>query len=137
MRLALATGLLALPFSASADWFTVIGDPTQVDTETVQVNPIALSRTPSVRIMDVRVNRATARTSWEGVPYRSYEAQVRFLCDEGRADYRRIVFYAAPLWQGPSHHRNDYDEASAPPMLFKDMTPNPTQRIVRAACTHE
>ena len=39
----------------------------------------------------------------------------------------------APLWQGAVHTRTDYT-SDPKPMLFLDMTPNPTQRIVRAAC---
>ena len=45
----------------------------------------------------------------------------------------RLLIGGAPLWAGEPHNVTDY--ASNPrPVLFRDMEPNPTDRIVRAAC---
>ena len=138
LGLACAVGTAeAQPPSQSAPppraWFTVSGDPGRDDADTVQVDPVALQSDADSRTMMLRVSRARARQSWEGVPYRSYEAQVRFLCQARRAEYLEIAYYTAPRWQGAVHRRVDY-RANPQPMLFKDAQPNPTQRIVRAAC---
>jgi hypothetical protein len=39
----------------------------------------------------------------------------------------------APLWQGEAHKATDYSN-NPRPMRFLDMVPNPTDRIIRAAC---
>ena len=114
-------------------WFTVAGSPGQEKVESVLVD---LSDVPSDAqggVMALRVNRSQERRSWDGVPYRSYEALVSFDCRAGRARYLEIAFYRAPLWQGDVTQRRDY-RANPPAMEFRGMNPNPTERIVRAAC---
>ncbi|RYY95237.1 MAG: hypothetical protein EOO24_23230 [Comamonadaceae bacterium] len=114
-------------------WFTVIGNPNAPDVDTVQVNPVAIASTPERKTMYVRVSRAAQRNNWEGVPYRSYESQVAFDCRARKASYLIASFYMAPLWAGDPHNTTDYTDKPRP-MLFRDVEPNPTQRIVRAAC---
>jgi hypothetical protein len=118
---------------AQSNWFTVAGNPLDGTAETVQVDPVALRTDGALKTLSLRVSRAGLRRNWEGVPYRSYESEVAFDCRTGRADYRRVSFYAEPLWQGTPHETTDYTN-DPKPMLFRDMTPNPTRRIVRAAC---
>jgi hypothetical protein len=114
-------------------WFTVAGSGTDPGADTVQVDPVAVGTDSGWRTMKVRVSRSTPRKNWEGVPYRSYESLVAFDCRAGRAQYRQASFYDEPLWRGAVKITTDY--ANDPkPMLFKDMAPNPTTRIVRAAC---
>jgi hypothetical protein len=115
------------------NWFTVAGSGADARVDTVQVDPVAVGTDHSWRTMKVRVSRASVRKNWEGVPYRSYESLVAFDCRAGRAQYREASFYDEPLWSGPVKITTDYTN-DPKPMLFKDMAPNPTTRIVRAAC---
>lgn len=118
---------------AQTPWFTVIGNPADPVADTVQVDPLAARSHSDVRLMGVRVSRASQRRNWEGLPYRSYMAEVAFDCRAGRAEYRRVSFHAQPLWQGPVLKDVDYQKAPKP-MNFLGISPNPTTRIVRAAC---
>lgn len=126
----------AAAVQAQSNWFTVAGNPNDPNVDTVQVDPVAVYREDAARVMSVRVSRATPRRNWEGVAYRSYHSEVVFDCRTRRAHYRQASFYADPLWRGDVHTRTDY-RSDPKPMLFKDMAPNPTQRIVRAACGQE
>ena len=123
----------AAAVQAQSNWFTVAGDPNDPAVDTVQVDPVSIFREREARVMSVRVSRSAARRNWEGVGYRSYESEVVFDCHARRAHYRQVNFYDPPLWQGAVHTRTDYTN-DPKPMLFLDMAPNPTQRIVRAAC---
>ena len=125
--------VLSTSAHAQSNWFTVVGNPTDPAADTVEVDPVAIRVEGDSKTMNVRVSRAQPRRNWEGVPYRSYESEVTFDCRARRADYRRASFYAEPLWQGTSHRTTDYTNDPRP-MLFRDMKPNPTGRLVRAAC---
>ncbi|MBO9516209.1 MAG: hypothetical protein J7549_18995 [Variovorax sp.] len=117
----------------AAPWFTVHGNPLDATVDTVQVDPVAIRTDGHLKTMNVRVSRAVQRFNWEKLPYRSYEARVVFNCRTRRAGYMFATFYSQPLWQGPPSASTDY-AASPQPMLFLDIEPNPTQRIIRAAC---
>ncbi|MEB0113671.1 hypothetical protein QN397_20415 [Variovorax sp. RTB1] len=119
------------------EWFTVAGNPGDPASNTVQVDPVAIgvegdNRAASKRL-NVRVNRSAERVNWDNIPYRSYESQVVFDCQARRAAYVQARYYAQPLWQGEPHTVADYG-GNPRPMLFRDMEPNPVNRIVRAAC---
>jgi len=45
-----------------------------------------------------------------------------------------LSFYNQPLWKGPSHKTSTYTRDNPWPMLFRDVEPNPTPRIIKAAC---
>ncbi|CAA2099327.1 hypothetical protein VVAX_00181 [Variovorax paradoxus] len=132
MTIGMVGGTLGLAHAESG-WFTVVGDPQDKVADTVQVDPDRVTPPEDARTMNLRVSRATARFNWDGIPYRSYESRVVFDCQSRRASYVAARFYIAPLWQGEPHHVADYS-ASPKPVLFLDMKPNPTARIVRAAC---
>ncbi|MDH6590606.1 hypothetical protein M2165_000495 [Variovorax sp. TBS-050B] len=122
---------------AQPAWFTVVGDPLDRMVDTVQVDPDRVTGDPAADggtvEMRVRVNRAAPRYNWDGIPYRSYESRVVFDCRSKSAAYVHARYYAEPLWRGEPHHEADYADAPRP-LRFRDMTPNPTARIVRAAC---
>jgi len=126
-------GLLCCQAQAQTDWFTVTGNPRDANVNTVQVDPVAIRTTDDEKTMNVRVSRSTQRLNWEKLPYRSYESQVVFSCRTKKAAYVLATFYMQPLWQGQPHKTSDYAEAPRP-MLFMDIDPNPTARIIRAAC---
>ena len=118
---------------ATSNWFTVSGHPDRADVDTVQVDPVSIDRDAGSRTMNIRVNRAQLRRNWDGIPYRSYSAQVRILCGEGRAEYLNIRLHIQPLWVGAYQDAAYADKR--PPMVFRDARPNPTERILRAACS--
>ncbi len=118
---------------AQSNWFTVTGNPRDPSVNTVQVDPVAVSSTADRKTMNLRVSRSAPRVNWDGVPYRSYESQVAFDCRARKAEYRVATYYSEPLWAGEPVIAADYADKPRP-MLFRDMEPNPTYRIVRAAC---
>ena len=120
--------------NAETRWFTVEGDTKQPAMDTVEVDILSLSRDGDNRSMDVRVSRSTLRSSWEGVPYRSYTAQVVFDCAQQTARYKWLAFHMLPLWAGPVHTTTRYAANELRPMLFVGSQPNPAQRIINAAC---
>lgn len=119
---------------AQTAWFTVVGDRHDPAVNTVEVDPVPLSVQERQRTMRVRVNRSEPRTSWDAVPYRSYVSEVVFDCARKTARYTSLVFYQQPLWVGESHRTSTYTEANPRWMQFRDMFPNPTARLIRAAC---
>ena len=119
---------------SGANWFTVLGDRAAPQLNTIEVDPAPLETSDAGRTMRIRVSRSTQRTSWDNVPYRSYYATVLFNCTEGKAHYLSLTFYNEPLWKGTSHKTSTYSRDNPRPMLFLDVEPNPTQRIIKAAC---
>ncbi|RZL89717.1 MAG: hypothetical protein EOP82_18325 [Variovorax sp.] len=118
---------------AQTPWFTVTGNPQDATVNTVQVDPVAITTRNDVKTMNVRVSRSRDRVNWDGVPYRSYEAQVVFDCRARKAGYLAATYYLQPLWQGPANKTSVYG-SNPRPMLFRDVEPNPTDRLIRAAC---
>ena len=120
--------------SAQGTWLTVLGDPLQASINTIQVEPAALEVKGHVRVLKVRVSRSLPRTSWDGVPYQSYESLVAFDCDKRTARYRTIDYFTQPLWAGKPYRTQDYSQGEARWMLFREVEPNPNVRIINAAC---
>lgn len=123
--------LTACQVHAAERWFTVTGDEEDQRVDTVQVDPIARS---GLHHMQVRVSRAVPRVSWDGIAYQSFVADVHFDCEAKRARYQRISYYTQPRWQGSVYREVDYQSGEPRWMEFRDMAPNPMQRIVAAAC---
>ena len=122
-------GLLALLAAASAfgqpQWFTIEGDLKQPAADVIQVDIRSLSWESDHRSMALRVSRATPRSSEDGVPYRSYTANVIFDCVEKTARYKSLDFYLRPVWQGAVHKTSNYMASDPQPMRFLDSQPNP------------
>lgn len=118
-------------------WLTIVGTPDNPALNTIQVDPASIEREEDLRSMRIRVSRSTQRTSWDGVTYRSYEARVQIDCRDHSARYKSITFYAQPTWRGSAHRTVDYSKGSVRAMAFKDVVPNPNQRIIYAACAAE
>lgn len=114
-------------------WFTITGDAGRPDADTVQVDPLALKSDGDARTMPIRVNRAHERTNWANMPYRSYESRVLIDCRTRKAHHLESTFYMEPLWHGKPHRVAGYAQ-KPPPMLLRGMNPNPTERLIRAAC---
>jgi hypothetical protein len=116
-------------------WLTVIGDPEDQAVNTIEVNPVAVAAQGQLRTMKIRVSRSEQRVSRDGVAFRSFEAEVVFDCARDRARFISADFYRLPLWQGESHKSLVYPNGSVRPMEFRDIEPNPRNRLIRAACT--
>ncbi|RZJ24166.1 MAG: hypothetical protein EOO54_10285 [Haliea sp.] len=132
--LALALGATAAFAQGAQTWFTVLGDPDDPLANTIQVNPVPLSIEGEQRTMKVRVNRSAQRRNWDGLPYRSYESVVLFNCVNHTARYLAADFYLEPGWKGDVV-RATYPQEPIRAMAFRDVEPNPTLRIMRAACS--
>ncbi|MEJ8826309.1 surface-adhesin E family protein [Variovorax humicola] len=124
---------MALHARAGTDWFTVVGDPKDPNANTVQIDPEAAVMQGARKNMYMRVSRSTRRLNWESLAYRSYEARVAFDCREKKAEYMIATFYPDPLWRGLPAITTDYADQPKP-MELRDFDPNPTERIIRAAC---
>ncbi|MEJ8849438.1 surface-adhesin E family protein [Variovorax rhizosphaerae] len=119
--------------SAATTWFTVVGDPSDPKVDTVEVDPVAITTAGGVKNMYMRVNRSKQRFNWDKLPYRSYEARIAFDCNAKKGDYMVATFYPEPRWTGLPVITTDYTSAPKP-LELRDMEPNPTERIIRAAC---
>ena len=118
---------------ANATWFTLTGDPAMADEDTVEVEVNTLNTVEQSRTLLIRVNRETDRTSWDGVAYRSYTAQIVFECSVPAAYYQSITFFKQPLWLGEPL-TVAYGQQPRREVQFLAMQPNPASRLVRAAC---
>lgn len=115
-------------------WLTISGDQADSHLNTVEVNPVPLEVQGDLRTMSIRVSRSSQRSSWEGIPYRSYYAMVTIDCKLEKAYYLSLDYYLQPAWKGRVHKKMSYTRETAKPMLFVGVTPNPTARIIKAAC---
>ena len=122
------------PGVPSQTWFTIHGDPDNPLVNTIQVNPVPVSIEGEQRTMKVRVSRSQPRRNWDGLPYRSYESVVLFNCVTNTARYLSADFYPQPGWKGDVV-KATYTAEVPRMMAFLDVEPNPTLRIMRAACS--
>ena len=135
-KLPLLLALALAPMLAPADtlWLTVMGSASDPAANTIQVDPAPVEVKDEFRIMRVRVSRSSQRSSWDGIPYRSYESTVLFDCTQQNARYLSLRFFMQPGWAGESHKTSTYPPETPRWMEFRDVQPNPTARIIRAAC---
>ena len=117
---------------APDSWLTLTGDPQESRRNLVEIlaDPIGLDQRVALRL---RVSRDRERTSWRGQKYRSYYGKVVVNCDEKRAWYLDLSYYAQPLWGGNVVAREEYKEGEAE-VQFRDMSPEWAKRLVSAAC---
>ena len=140
LAIACSAILLGVPVSVWAQvtpapmWLNILGDPGNPAADTVEVNPDPVSVNGPLRTMRVRVNRSGERKNWDGVPYRSYIAEVLFNCNDNNARYVAMEYYMQPNWKGEAHAATKYTPSEARPMRFRDVTPNPAAQIIKAAC---
>ncbi len=118
----------------AGDWLTVMGDKSDPAADTIEVNPIPVSTTEDHMVMKIRVSRSMQRTNWDGIPFRSYQATVDFDCTNKVGNFQQISYYRQPLWAGEPHVTTNYNKAEPRVMQFRGVTPNPVERIIRAAC---
>ncbi len=129
------------PVSSSTDlsgatkWLTITGDSENDQVDTIMVAPTPVEVHGNVRAMSVRVSRAKVRTNPDGIKFRSFEALTEFDCDKRTARYVRTEFYEKPLWNGSPFTKTEYSKNDVRYMAFRDVTPNPNVRIIKAVCS--
>lgn len=135
-QFAVALGILVSGacMAQAGDWLTIMGDRTDPALDTIEVNATPVSMTEEQRVMRIRVSRSVPRTNWDGIPFRSYIATVEFDCANKVGNFQQISYYAQPVWAGESHITTSYSKADPRIMQFRGVTPNPVERIIRAAC---
>lgn len=119
---------------AQSSWLTLVGHPGEPQNDLVQVDPVSRSGSVDMPTLNLRISRANLRTSWDSVPYRSYTSTVEIDCAEKTAHYTEISFYMMPLWEGKPHRITSFSSNEMRPLQFRDIEPNPTARLIRAAC---
>jgi hypothetical protein len=129
--------LLALAGAHAADtWLTITGDPASSANHYIQVNAAAISIKDELRIIPVRINRATPWTAaGEGIQFRSVVTDVQIDCTQQTARYVKAAFYAQPDFRGEPFRVATYGGDDIRPMIFKDMSDDPNARIIKAACS--
>ena len=128
--------LACLSSYAASSWLTLVGDPTNPDGDYIEFDPTSLTRENGRPVISIRVSRALARTSKEGIVFRSFESAVVVDCKQASARFLRASFYAEPDFKGQPFRTVVFDPTDIRPMAFKEIKGAPTQRVVRAACKH-
>ncbi|MFC5522438.1 surface-adhesin E family protein [Polaromonas jejuensis] len=131
-------GLLAASWAVTApaaeSWLTIAGEPANPDSQYIQVNPVLIDIKGDLRVIPVRINRATIWSSPEGIQFRSVETEVLINCTELSAHYLKAAFYAEPDFHGEPFKVQTYAKDDIQPMMFKDIGDSPNVRIIKAAC---
>jgi hypothetical protein len=125
----------ALAASVAPEWLTITGDPLNDQVNTIQVDPAPMEMRGAVKVLRVRVSRSATRTSSDGVQYRSFESLVGFDCARRTARYRQIRFFMDATWKGEPYRILEYTDGEPRWMQFREVEPNPNQRIINAACS--
>lgn len=119
--------------AANGNWLTIMGDPQDASSVSIQIDPRPVSVVRNTRLMNIRLNRKTSRTSTDGVTFRSYFSEVEFDCARQTARFTRTHFFAGPLWTDFTRTL-EFSRSTPRPMEFREIKPNPKMRVIRAAC---
>ena len=132
----LATALGAASAHAADTWLTITGDPANSASHYVQVNVAAIEVKEDLRLIPVRINRATQwAPAGEALQFRSVVTEVQIDCTQQIARYVKAAFYAQPDFRGEPFRITTYAGDDIRPMIFKDSDDDPNARIVKAACS--
>ena len=128
--------IFSMPSQAAPSWLTLVGDPANPDGDYIEFDPTSLTRKNGRPVISIRVSWALARTSKEGIVFRSFESRVVVDCKQASARFLRASFYKAPDFEGQPFKTVVFGPRDIRPMAFKEIKGAPTQRVVRAACRH-
>ena len=123
----------AAAWASEPMWLTITGDPQSATTDTVEVDATSAVAFESMRMVKLRVNRASPRMGFDGSPYRSYYSTALVDCTEQRAWHRNLSLFEKPLWRGRMRIA-DSTEGEGREVSFADMAANPRDRLIKAAC---
>ena len=131
-----AVVLVAAGARAADTWLTITGDPANSASHYVQVNVAAIQIKDDLRLLPVRINRATQwAPAGEALQFRSVVTEVQIDCTQQIARYVKAAFYAQPDFRGEPFRITTYAGDDIRPMIFKDSDDDPNARIVKAACS--
>jgi hypothetical protein len=132
----LAAMLVTVDARAADTWLTITGDPANSASHYVQVNVAAIQIKDDLRLLPVRINRATQwAPAGEALQFRSVVTEVQIDCTQQIARYVKAAFYAQPDFRGEPFRIATYAGDDIRPMIFKDSDDDPNARIVKAACS--
>jgi hypothetical protein len=132
----LAAMLVTVDARAADTWLTITGDPANSTSHYVQVNVAAIQIKDDLRLLPVRINRATQwAPAGEALQFRSVVTEVQIDCTQQIARYVKAAFYAQPDFRGEPFRIATYAGDDIRPMIFKDSDDDPNARIVKAACS--
>ena len=114
-------------------WLNVIGDPRSASTDTIEVDATSAVAFESLRTVKLRVNRAKPRRGFDGRPYQSYYSTAVVNCAEQKAWHRTLSLFEEPLWRGKMRIA-DSTEGEGREVSFAEVSPNPKDRLIKAAC---
>ena len=134
--MSLVAVLLTVSAQAADTWLTIVGDPANSANHYIQVNAAAIEIKDDLRVIPVRINRATLWTATgEGTQFRSVVTAVQIDCTRQTARYVKAAFYVQPDFRGEPFRVTTYGGDDIRPMIFKDMNDDPHERIIKAACS--
>jgi len=135
---AVALAMLLSSGALHADplWLTLAGDASRADRDSVQVMADSVSLNGTTGALQLRVSRAAERDAYDSLPYRSYIGWIKVDCTQRVGRFQQLQYYSDALWTGEARVVN-FTEPNLPLLMFKDMQPNPTTRLIRAACSVE
>ncbi len=125
--------LIATSATAEENWFTFYGDPQDPAADYIQFDPSAISEEGGSRTIPVRVSRAKARTSQDGIVFRSFTGVAAIDCANNSARFLRASFFHKPAFQGTPFETLEYGKVIRP-MLFREIEGERAQQAIRAAC---
>ena len=128
--------LAAAPGLAASSWLALVGDPANPAADYIEFDPASLAQENGLPVLSIRVSRVLARTTKEGIVFRSFESTVAVDCRQASARFVRASFYAEPGFKGQPFRTVTFGPADVRPMAFREIQGAPTQRVVRAACRH-
>lgn len=128
--------LVMASVNAADTWLTITGDPSNSASHYIQVNVAAIQIKDDLRLLPVRINRATQwAPAGEALQFRSVATEVQIDCTQQIARYVKAAFYAQPDFRGEPFRITTYAGDDIRPMIFKDTDDDPNARIVKAACS--
>lgn len=136
LAITLACAAVHAPWAAaqSPTWFAVVGEPGNPLLDTVEVDAASAVAFETMRLVKLRVNRAAPRTGFDGLEFRSYYATIMVDCAGMKAWHRTLSLFSEPLWHGQMRLL-EYKESDGRSVAFADMSTNPRDRLIKAACS--
>lgn len=135
LAVSLAAALAAPLCGAQQVWFSVVGDPADPAADTIQVDPASVRINGNVRTIDLRMSFGEARTTPDGIRFRSVWSMAEVDCSSASARYLKSRFYLEPAWRGEPYQVREYKPDEVREVAFRRVVPNPRERIIRATCS--
>lgn len=120
--------------SASSNWLTLVGDPSDPASDYIQFDPGALTLDAGQATLPVRVSRSKPRTTKDGTVFRSFESVVAVDCSKRTAHFLQAAFFAEPDFKGLPFKTEVFSPLDPRPVEFRLIKEAPRRRMINAAC---